>query len=137
MSSSRSCAGSSSTTMAMFCIALRKRRGIECSASATSCSNAFRSTPGRCGLLATLGRPLLRRLAVARPRDDEPEVVAVVANRALVAKGRRPADAAAMKDQRVRGARPSFRRQGGAELLFHFDRIVAFGDADAIGNPQD
>src|SRR5258706_14868793 len=127
MSARSSSDGSSSTTMAMFCIALRNRRGMDASASATSCSNSFRSTPwGR------LFGFLSRRLAVARPRDDEPKILAVVAHDALVAERLRAADAAAVKNQRVGCARPALRRQRGRQLLFHQHRIVSLGDADAV-----
>src|SRR6266567_1652139 len=108
-------AGSSSTTMAMFFIASRNRLGIEASASATSCSNCFRRTGFR---------------------DDQAVVVAIVAYRALLAERARAADPAAVKDQRVRRARPAGFRQGGAELLFDYDGIVGFGDADPVRDPE-
>src|SRR5438445_472756 len=128
MSASSSSDGSSSTTMAMFCIALRNRRGIEASASATSCSNCFRSTRWR---------RLLRCLAVARPGDDEPEVIAIVAHDAWIAERLRAADPAPVEDQRVGGARPALGRQRGRQLLLDDDRVVSFRDADAVGHAED
>ena len=68
MSSSNSCDGSSSMTMAMFCIASRKRRGIDARASATNFSNRFLCN---CAFL---------RRGAARARDDGREVVAIVAD---------------------------------------------------------
>src|SRR5690242_3476309 len=128
ISASSSADGSSSTTMAMFCIALRKRRGTEASASATSFSNAFRFTRGLlCGFrgwrgLAPAGQRrrrarLFRGFAVAGAGDDQPEIIAVVAHHALVAQRLRPADAASVEDERVRGSRPAIGRHGGGELL--------------------
>ena len=78
--------GSSSTTIARLFIASRKRRGIDASASATRRSNRSRST--------------------AWFRDDGVEVVAFVLHGALVAQRLRLADAAAVQDQGVGGARP-------------------------------
>src|SRR5712692_3618682 len=133
MSASSSGDGSSSTTIAMFCIVRRNRRGIEASASATSCSNFFRST--RWGRLLFLLR-LFRRLAVARPGDDEPDVIAVLAHGALVAQRLRAADAAAVENQRVGGARPPRLRHRRAELRLDDDGIVALGDSDPVGHAE-
>src|SRR5215831_18163766 len=119
MSASSSGDGSSSTTMAMFFIASRKRRGMEASASATCFSNRERCT----GRLASR----TPRLDLARAGDDVLVVVAVVAHHTLIAERRRTADAPAVQDQRVRRAGPARRRQRAAQLLFDVDRVVAFG----------
>src|SRR5580765_2500148 len=116
MSSSSSADGSSSTTMAMFCIAFLKRRGIEASASATRPSNCFRFTGSQ------LPR-LLWRLAGACSRDDQPEVVAVIPHRALVAERFGPADAPAVEDQRIGSARPALGRHRGRQLLLDDDGV--------------
>src|SRR5829696_6782003 len=121
--------GSSSTTMAMLCIAFLKRRGIEASASATRLSKCFRSTsgfPARCR----------RRVGGARLRDDETEVIAVILHGALIAQRLGPADAAAVKNQRIRRPRPAVGRQPAAQLLLDDNRIVGVGDADAVRHPQ-
>src|SRR5256885_644835 len=100
--------------IAMFRSSLRNLRGIERSASATSFSNAARSMshsfqrpayafPCRASGLAFD----LRRLAITSTRDHQTEIVAVVANDALVAQRLRAADAAAVQDQRIRGSRPA------------------------------
>src|SRR5689334_9410471 len=145
MSSSRSWSGSSSTTIAMFCIALRKRRGIDRNASATSCSNAFRSTRLRVRCLRELGAArelgalcglrelcglLFRRLAVAGAGDHEAEVVAVVADRTLIAQRFGPADSPSVQNQGARRARPPLLRHCAAQLLFDRFRIVALGNAN-------
>src|SRR3954469_25685923 len=91
--------GSSSTMIAMFRISLRNRRGIERSASATSFSNAARSTGASFRLFDF---PALRRLSVPDARDHQAEIIAVVAHDALVAQRLRPADPAAVQDQGVR-----------------------------------
>src|SRR5688500_10320026 len=109
--------GSSSTTMAMLAIASRNRDGMSASASAMSRSKLARSTSG------------LPRLTLALERL---EVIAVVAHDALVAERLRPADSAAVQDERVRGARPPARRQRRAELLFDLLGRVGFSDADTV-----
>src|SRR5438093_2549984 len=136
MSARSSGDGSSSTTMAMFCIALRKRRGIEASASATSRSNSLRSTFLRLSLALPGLRGFLRRFLVADARDDETEVVAVVAHDTLIAERFGPADAPAVEDQRVGGARPPLRRHRAGQLRLDLDRVVAFRDADAVRHTQ-
>src|SRR5581483_9200455 len=109
---SSSAGGSSSTTIATFCMASRKRRGIARNASATWFSKCFRSTRAW--------------------RDDEPEVVAVVAHDALIAQRLRFADASAMQNERVGRPRPPLLRQRLAELILNRHRIVAFRDANSI-----
>src|SRR5581483_3762574 len=109
--------GSSSTMIATFSIAVRKRRGTDVSASATCCSNLLRST----------------RIT----RDDQAIVVAAVANGALVAQRFRTADTAPVQDQRVGRARPPLFRQRLAQLLLDEDRIVALGDADPVRDAED
>ncbi len=69
--------------------------------------------------------------------DHEAVVVALVANETLIAQRFRTADAAAVQNQRVGGSRPPFRRHRLAQLLFDDDRIVRFGDADAIRDAED
>src|ERR1700733_2590983 len=100
----RAAEGSSSTTMTMFFIAPRKRPGMEASASATRCSNAFRCT-GFSRRLFRARRAAGLRAAAALADDDGAVVVALVAHRALIAQRPGPADAPAMEDQRVRRAR--------------------------------
>src|SRR5580765_7377199 len=100
--------GSSSTTMAMFFIASRNVRGIDASASATRLSNF-----SRCIF-----------------RHDRGVVVALVPDDADVALRLRPADAAAVENQRVRGPRPAVFRHRSAQLLLDLDRVVTLGDAD-------
>src|SRR5262249_9107240 len=111
----RSSGGSSSTTMAMFFIASRKRCGIDASASATCRSNSFRCT----GL-----------------RDHETEVIALVADDALIAERFGTADAPAVENQRVGGARPAFLRHRVSELLLDEHRIVALGDANPVRDAE-
>ena len=61
----------------------------------------------------------------ARSRETTAlEVVAVVAHGALVAERLRPADAAAVQDERVGRPRPALRRQRAAQLLLDDLRIV-------------
>src|SRR5581483_11771131 len=115
ISSSRSAPGSSSTTTARFFISRRKRTGISSMASATSCSNLFRST--------FFG-------------DDMAEVVAVVTHGALAAERLRLADPPAVQDLHVRRERPHLLRQTIAQLLFDLHGVVAFRDADAIRHAQ-
>src|SRR5438445_13427539 len=91
----------------MFFIALRNRRGIDRSASATCCSNSFLVTRS------------LRSLVVARPPDDQPEIVAVITDGALIAERFRPADSAAVEDEGIRRSRPARLGRGGAQLLAH------------------
>src|SRR4051812_1087503 len=105
MSASRPASGSSSTTIAIFCIASRNRLGIDASASATRRSNSDFFTdrfPGQ-----------LRAFA----RDDGPKIVALVADGALVAERFGSADPPAVEDQRVGRSRPPLGRQRGAQLL--------------------
>src|SRR5258708_787436 len=102
MSASSSGDGSSSTTMTMLRMASRKRRGMEARASATCCSNCFRST--------SFGH-------------HEAVIVAVVADDALVAERLRTADAAAVQNQRIGRARPALLRQRLPQLLFDHHRI--------------
>src|SRR5262245_21561530 len=102
----------------MFCIASRNCRGMDASASATWRSKVARSTGG---LLA-----LARSLA----GDDGAVEIAVVHHGAEIAQRSRPADAPAMKDQRVGCAGPSGFRHRLAQLLFHDLRIVGLRDAD-------
>src|SRR6476660_6222990 len=110
ISRSRARDGSSSTTIAMFFIASRKRRGIDASASATSFSNRSRCTAGF--------------------RNDGVEVLALRLDRAAVAERLRPADAAAVQDERIGRSRPARLWQRAAELLFDEHWIVTLGDAD-------
>src|SRR5258706_16372468 len=97
--------------IAMFRISLRNRFGIERSASATSFSNASRCTRSRLRLsplsfqFSVLSFEFRRRRALAR--DDQPIVVAVVDDEALIAERLRPADAAAVEDQGVGRPRPA------------------------------
>jgi len=72
----------------------------------------------------------LRRFAVARPGDDEPEVIAVVAHDALVAQRLGAADAAAVENQRVGRADPLLGRQRSHQLLLDGDRVVVY---DGVG----
>src|SRR5215475_86310 len=116
ISRSNSRDGSSSTTMAMFCKASRNRRGMDASASATSFSNWSRCTAGF--------------------RDHGVEVVALGLHCACVAERLGPADPATVKDHRVGGTRPFRLRQRLGKLFFYSHGIVAFGDADAIADPQ-
>src|SRR6476661_1696293 len=127
MSSSRRRDGWSSTTIAMFCIASRNLRGIDASASATCFSNRARSTGGlwRCRVRT---RPLAR--------DHRAVILAVVANDALVAPRLRPADAAAVQNERIGRARPARLRHRRAQLLLDDDRIVGVSDADAVGDAE-
>ena len=55
---------------------------------------------------------------------------------AAIAERPRLADAAAVQDERVGGARPVRRRQRRAQLLLDDLRIVRPGDADAVGDAQ-
>src|SRR2546423_11867169 len=100
MSASSSGDGSSSTTMAMFCMASRNRRGMDASASATHRSNAAR-------VMFLLDLLYLRGFTIARAGDDETEVVAVVAYDALIAERLRLSDAAPLEDERGRRPRPA------------------------------
>ena len=131
--------------MAMLLSAWRKRRGIDASASATSCSNSgpihFLTARRRVGRRVAAGSRA-RRLAPGAARrsriapDHVLVVIAIVLHRALVAERLRLADPAAVQDQRVGGAGPSFRRQRGAQLLFDDFGIVRLGDADAVRHAQ-
>src|SRR4051794_23012613 len=105
--------------IAMFRISLRNRRGIDRSASATSFSNAARSTgfSPRLRLHAHDDHSLaFARGRIALAGDDRPVVVAVVDDKALLAQRLRPADAAAMENQRVRRPGPALGRQRVAQL---------------------
>ena len=73
---------------------------------------------------------------VALGNDDHAEIVAVVDDEALLAERFRPADAAAVEDQRVGRSRPALRRHRRAQLLLDDDRIVRLGDADAVRDAQ-
>src|SRR5260370_8034232 len=90
----------------MFVIAVRKRRGMEASASATSCSNCFRSTwflPGRAAPLS---------------RNDGTVEVARIPHNALLAERLWTADAPPLEDQRIGSAPPSpFRNPTSHPLL--------------------
>src|SRR5690349_665460 len=98
-SSSRSALGSSSTTTARLVISRRKRAGISSIASATSFSNCARVT-------------------VSFLRHHEPKIIAIVADRTLVAERLRLADAPAVEDLHIRRERPHLLRQPLAQLLF-------------------
>src|SRR5262245_59080524 len=102
--------------MAILDIARRNRRGIVCSASATTCSNRARSTSRFRRCRPSLLPPLLG--------NDGTEVDAVVAHGALIAERFRLADPAAVQDQRVGRARPVAPGQHAAELLLDDNRIV-------------
>src|SRR3954471_4534675 len=121
--------------IAMFRSSLRNLRGIERSASATSFSNASRCT-GRSFRNSFRLWALSFQFGFALFRNDVAVIVAVVADDALVAERLRLADAAAVEDQRILGARPALRRHRGAELLLDRDRVVAFGDANPVGHSQ-
>src|SRR5437773_6381990 len=104
----------------MFCIASRKRRGIDASASATWRSNAARST----------GRPRAFRCPLAC--DDGLVVHAIVAYRALIAERLRPAYSTAVEDERVGRLRPARPGHRFTQLLLDDFRVVGLGAADAI-----
>src|SRR5919199_4991866 len=122
MSASSAGDGSSSTTIARFSIASRKRRGMDARASATHRSNAAR-------VMLLLD---FRRFPVARAGDDQPEVVAVLAHHALIAERLRFTDAPPVQNERVGRARPSVLRHRGAQLLLDRLRIVSFCNADPV-----
>src|SRR5713101_3519243 len=108
----------------MFVIAVRKRRGMEASASATSCSNCFRSTwflPGRAAPLS---------------RNDGTVEVARIPHNALLAERLGTADAPPVEDQRIGSARPSLFGKRVAQLLLGHDRVVRFGDADPVRHAE-
>src|SRR5712671_4235015 len=111
--------------MARLRIAVRNRRGIEASASATRCSKASRST----GFLGSH-----RRGAFVADRLEE---IAFLAHRTLVAERFGLANPAAVEDERVGGSGPPLAGQRAAELLFDDFWVVRFGDPDAVGNPED
>src|SRR5262245_50505387 len=110
--------------MAMLAIASRKRRGMLASASATRLSKAARRTTasgghaaGSHGARLVVGALILRGTPVAQRLG--------------------PADAAAVEDERVRGPGPAALRQRTAELRFDRFRLVRFGNAEAVGDPED
>src|SRR5262245_9076733 len=100
----------------MLLMASRNRLGIDASASATSFSKCARATAGN--------------------RLDAVEVVALALNGALLTQGLGPADAAAVKNQRVGRPRPSIFRHRVAQLSFDDHRVVALRDADAVRHAQ-
>ena len=63
-------------------------------------------------------------------------IVALVADRTLLAQRAWFADPAAVQDQRVGGDGPFGRRHRRAQLLFDDFRIVAARDPDAVGDPE-
>ena len=128
--------GSSSTTIAMFCIALREAAAeSSASASATRRSNSSRVIdPPRFSARVGFGR----RLAGARSaRRRGGSSRSRRCTDALVAERLRPADAPAVQDQRVGGARPASRaaarRTAAASTTIG---IVGLGDADAVRHAQ-
>src|ERR1051325_5907661 len=123
ISASSSRDGSSSTTMAMFFIASRNRCGIDASASATWLSNFSRR-------IVLVPRPL------PPGADDRRVVFTLVAHDADIAERLRLADPAAGEDQRGGRLRRAVGGPRGAELFLDVDRVVAFGDPDAIADAQ-
>ena len=118
-----------------------KRSGIESMASSTSSRKRSR----RHCLRAPCLRDLLRRALdsrVSRPWRARPGFdrlgheasaieIAVRPDVAARAERLRPADAAAVQDQHVRGARPPLGRQHRAQLRLDLDRIVALAPGRA------
>src|SRR5215217_1451239 len=128
MSRSSAAAGSSSTTSARFCISRRNRAGIRRTASATSRSNASRvilrllcganlvrfawrgcrlgiATASLAGALAKAGQAWPHSSAVYQS-----VVIAIAADRTLIAQGLGAADATTVQDLDVGGERPLFLR---------------------------
>src|SRR3954465_15013383 len=113
--------GSSSTRTTRFCMASRKRLGIDWSASPTRRSNSARCTSRLSHFRRAL---LLERL----------EIRTGVLRGASLAERLGPADAAPVQNQDVRGSRPVLWRKRGSQLLFDGLGIIGFRDAQAVGD---
>src|SRR5215475_8562574 len=112
----------------MFRISRRKRLGMRVMASATRRSNrSLLIFSSRASLEGSPCRCLLHDMLV---------IIAVVAHRTLIAQRLRLADAASVKNLYIGSERPHFLRQRGAELLLDLHGVVAFCDADPIGDPK-